>query len=91
MKIFIAVIVAAIVIGGLVGGELMGQTFSLTGAVIGGVGLASVLIGLGAFFDAQEKKNRKKKLTPEMRAVFDRMAVRMSETVKNQSDRNRNH
>ncbi len=91
MKIFIAVIIAAIVIGGFVGGELMGRTFSLTGAVIGGVGLASVLLGLGAFFDAQEKKNRKKELTPEMRAVFARMAVRMSETAKNKSEINRNH
>lgn len=87
MKIFIGIIIAAIAIGGFVGGELMGRTFSLTGAVIGGVGLASVLLGLGAFFDAQEKKNRQKKLTPEMRAVFDRMAVRMSETTKKQSEK----
>jgi len=73
MKVFIAVIVAAIVIGGFVGGELTARTFMLTGAVIGGVGTASVLLGLGAFFDAQERKRRAKALPPEMRGVFDRM------------------
>ena len=45
MKIFVNVILAATIIGGFVGGELMGRTFSLTGAVIGGVGLAAVLLG----------------------------------------------
>ncbi len=73
MKIFIGVIVAAVVIGGFVGGELMDRTFSITGAVVGGVGLAAILLGLGAFFDAQERKKRKVELTPEIRGVFDRM------------------
>ena len=73
MKIFIAVIPAAVVIGGFVGAELMDSSFSITGAVVGGVGTAAVLLGLGAFFDAQERKRKEKALQPEMRAVFDRM------------------
>jgi hypothetical protein len=73
MKLFIAVILAAIVIGGFVGAELMDSSFSITGAVVGGVGTAAVLLGLGAFFDAQERKRKEKALPPEMRAVFDRM------------------
>ena len=73
MKRFIFVIIAATIIGGFVGGELTDRTFTLTGAVIGGLGLASVLLGLGAYFDAQEKKKRKEDLPPEIRAVFDRM------------------
>ncbi len=89
MKKFIAVIIAATIIGGFVGGELMDRTFSLTGAVIGGIGLASVLLGLGAFFDAQEKKKRKKELTPEVRAVFDRMFGNApSGSTKNQTAQN---
>lgn len=73
MKLFIAVILAAVVIGGFVGGELMDSSFSITGAVVGGVGTAAVLLGLGAFFDAQERNRKEKALPPEMRAVFDRM------------------
>ena|SRR5438094_2247419 len=73
MKRFIAVIVAATVIGGFVGAELMDSSFSITGAVGGGVGTAAILLGLGAFFDAQERKRKEKLLPPEMRAVFDRM------------------
>jgi hypothetical protein len=73
MKKFIAVIFAAIVIGGFVGAELMDNSFSITGAVVGGVGTAAFLLGLGAFFDAQDKKRKDKDLPPEIRAVFDRM------------------
>ncbi len=73
MKLFILVIIAATIIGGFVGGELTDQTFTLTGAVIGGIGLASILLALGAYFDAQEKKKQKNELPPEMRDVFDRM------------------
>jgi hypothetical protein len=76
MRAFVVVFVVATVLGGFVGGELMGATFSLTGAVVGGVGTAAVLLGLGAFFHAQEEKKRKKDLPPEMRAVFDRMIGR---------------
>jgi hypothetical protein len=73
VKLFIAVIIAAIVIGGFVGAELMGNSFSITGAVVGGVGTAAILLGIGAFFDAQDRKQKEKALPPEMRAVFDRM------------------
>lgn len=73
MKIFIAVILAAVVISGFVGAELMDSRFSITGAVVGGVGMLAVLLGLGAFFDAQERKRKEKALSPEMRAVFDRI------------------
>lgn len=79
MKAFIIVIAVATVLGGFVGGELTDTTFMLTGAVIGGVGSAAVLLGLGAFFTAQDEKKRKAvtpALTPEMRGVFDRMLAR---------------
>lgn len=79
MKVFIIVIAVATVLGGFVGGELTDTTFMLTGAVMGGVGTAAVLLGLGALFTAQEEKKRKAEtptLTPEMRGVFDRMLAR---------------
>ncbi len=80
MKIFIAVIIAATIIGGFVGAEFMNNIFSITGAVIGGVGTAAILLGLGAFFDAQEKRKKEKELPPEMRKVFDRMLGQQSPT-----------
>jgi hypothetical protein len=73
MKIFLIVIAFAALIGGFVGGELMDNTFSLLGAVVGGVGLTVTLLGLGAFFTAQEEKKKKETLSPEIRGVFDRM------------------
>lgn len=73
MKIFIIVIIVATIIGGFVGGEQTGQSFSLTGAVIGGLGFASVLLALGAYFDSQDKKISKKEAPKEMHAVFERM------------------
>src|SRR5438477_2280828 len=73
MKRFIAVMVADTVIGGFVGAELMDSSFSITGAVGGGVGTDTIQLRLGAFFDAQERKRKEKLLPPEMRAVFDRM------------------
>jgi hypothetical protein len=76
MKAFVIVLIVATAVGGFVGGELIGTTFSLTGAVVGGVGVGAVLLGLGAFFHAQEEKKRKKDLPPEMKAVFDRMIGR---------------
>jgi hypothetical protein len=75
VRIFVIVLVVATVVGGFVGGELMGATFSLTGAVVGGVGVGAVLLGLGAYFHAQEEK-KKPALTPEMRGVFDWMTGR---------------
>jgi hypothetical protein len=84
MKIFIIVIAVATLLGGFVAGELNGVTFMLTGAVIGGVGTAAVLLGLGAFFTAQEERKRKTvgtpPLTPEIREVFARMAGRPAAT-----------
>ena len=80
MKAFIIVIAVATVLGGFVGGELTGNTFMLTGAVIGGVGTAVVLLGLGAIFSTQDERKRKAggapPLTPEIREVFARMAGR---------------
>ncbi|OQW66966.1 MAG: hypothetical protein BVN29_04835 [Nitrospira sp. ST-bin5] len=73
MKIFLVVIVVATLIGGFVVGELMDKTFSLLGAVVGGVGLTAVLLGLGAFFTAQEEKKKKETLPPEIRGAFDRL------------------
>lgn len=82
MKAFIIVLIVATVLGGFVGGELTGNTFTITGAVIGGVGTAAVLLGLGAYFTAQEERKRKARapvLTPEIRGVFDRMLARSAE------------
>jgi hypothetical protein len=73
MKLFIGLIIAAAVISGFVGAEITGDDFSITGAVIGGVGVFGALMGLGAFFDSQEKKRRAREVSPEMRGVFDRM------------------
>jgi hypothetical protein len=75
VKIFLMVLVAASIVGGFVGGELTGRTFLLTGAVIGGVGVGAILLGLGGFFSWRTDK-KPKKITPEMRAVFERMAQR---------------
>lgn len=73
MKVFVLVLVAATVIGGFVGGEISDRTFSILGAVVGGVGTATVLLSLGAYFTAQEKRRKKEDLPPEMRQVFNRM------------------
>jgi hypothetical protein len=83
LKLFIAVIIASAVIGGFIGGELTGDTFTITGAAIGGVGLTVVLLSLGAFFSYREDRKRDKQLPPEMRGVFDRM-VSKSNTEKKQ-------
>jgi hypothetical protein len=56
-------------------------TLSILGAVICGVGTAVVLLGLGAYFAAQEKKSPP--LNPEIRAVFDRIVTeKANPTVK---------
>ena len=78
MKIFIVVLIAAIVIGGFVGAEIMGTNFSITGAVIGGIGTFSVLMGLGAIFDAQEQRKKKKEQPKEVRELFDSMLGNIS-------------
>ena len=74
MRAFVIVLVVAAAVGGFVGGELMDASFSITGAVVGGVGVGALLLGLGAYFHSQEERKRSKQnLSPEMRAVFDRM------------------
>lgn len=74
MFAFVIVLIVAFVVGGLVGGELVGGTFSFLSATVGCVGTAVVLLGLGAYFHAQERK-RSGELTPETRSVFDRMVT----------------
>lgn len=74
MVIFVIVLIVAFVIGGFAGGELTGRTFSFLGAAVGCVGTATVLLGLGAYFHAQDRR-RSRDLTPEMRGVFDRMVT----------------
>ena len=73
MKILIVVLIGATVIGGFVGAELPYTSFPITGEIIGGVGTFSILMGLGAFFSAQDRKNSGKELPQVMREVFDRM------------------
>lgn len=71
MKLFLGILLVVTVIGGFAGAEVLNTSFSILGATIGGVGTTAILLGLGAYFDAQEKKSPK--LPPEMRGVFDRM------------------
>lgn len=71
MKLFIGILLAATIAGGFAGGEILETSFSVLGAIVGGVGTAAVLLGLGAYFDAQSKKSPE--VPPEMRSVFDRM------------------
>jgi hypothetical protein len=71
MKLFIVVLAGAVFIGGFAVGEVMHVSFSIFGAVIGGVGTAAVLLGFGAYFASKEKKSSP--LNSEIRAVFDRM------------------
>lgn len=87
MKLFIAILFAATIVGGFVGGELSGATFTLTGAVVGGVGTAAVLLGLGAYFASQERRKRDTDLPPEMRAVFGRMMGKESAPPSPRSQR----
>lgn len=58
MKAFVVVIIASAIIGGFVGGELSDQTFLLTGAVIGALGVGGTIFGLGWFFTQQDAKKR---------------------------------
>jgi hypothetical protein len=73
MKLFVIVLAVATIVGGFVGGEVSGSSFSILGAVVGGVGTATVLLSLGAYFTAQEERRKRETLPPQMRAVFDRM------------------
>lgn len=85
MKAFIIVIAVATVLGGFIGGELTESTFMLTGAVVGGVGTAAFILGLGAYLSAQDEVQRKAgslSLTPEIRGVFERMVARTAEQMQ---------
>lgn len=75
LVIFVLVLFIAALVGGLVGAEWSDydRTFSATGAVVGAIGTAGVLLGLGAFFDRQERRKRQQKLPDDVRGVFDRM------------------
>lgn len=90
MKIFVLVIVAAVIVGGFAGGEATGRTFSILWASVVGVSTFAVLMGLGAFFHYQEKK-KKTEITPEIRAVFDRMTGKQpyknDRTARSKSER----
>jgi hypothetical protein len=74
MKLFFALIAASALICGFVGGLIFGQVFSVLSAVIGAVGLATVVLGLGAILTGREDRNAKGKVPPDIRAVFDRMS-----------------
>ncbi|MCI5057100.1 MAG: hypothetical protein MRY83_13385 [Flavobacteriales bacterium] len=71
MKLFIGILFAAAILGGLAGGEISSTSFSVLGMIIGGVGTAAVLLGLGAYFDKQA--NKQADLPDDVRDIFDRM------------------
>ncbi len=56
MKIFILVLIVAALVGGFGVGQITGDMFSILGAAAGGVGTAAILLGLGAYFDHQDRK-----------------------------------
>lgn len=74
MKLFLALILISAIICGFAGGWISGQTFSILAAVIGAVGLAAVVLGLGAILTAREEKKASGKVPPNIREVFERMA-----------------
>lgn len=71
---FVGVIIAATALGGFIGGEITETTFLLTGAAIGGIGTGTVLLALGAFFDAQDRRRKKE--------IFDTMLRRKQREVE---------
>lgn len=83
MRVFVIVIIVSAILGGLIAGELTDNEFIVTGAVAGGLGVAAVIFGLGAFFSAQDerRKSGSSVITPEVRAVFDRMLGEAKELV----------
>jgi PAB1-binding protein PBP1 len=70
MKLFLLILFISTILGGFVGAEIADTSFSIIGAVIGGIGTAVVIYSVGGYFDTQNKKSE---LPPEMHAVFDRM------------------
>ncbi len=71
MKLFLGVLLAATIIGGFAGAEIFDTSFSIIGAVVGGLGMGAVLLGLGAYFSSNDSKSSKP--SPEMQGIFDRM------------------
>ena len=71
MKLFTGILFAAAILGGFAGGEISDTSFSVLGMIIGGVGTATVLLGLGAYFDKQA--NKQSDLPDDVRDIFDRM------------------
>lgn len=76
--LFFLVLAVCGVIGGFVGAEwsVHDRNFSPTGALVGAICTAAVLLGLGAFFDRRDRKRRQKVLPDDIRGVLDRMTGR---------------
>lgn len=83
MRLFIAILIGMAVLGGMAGAEITGNGFSIIGALIGGIVTATVLLGLGAYFTAQEEK-KKAYIPDEVRAVFDRMITGQENPTQNE-------
>jgi hypothetical protein len=76
--LFFLVLAVCAVIGGFVGAEWSDydKNFSPTGALVAAIGMAAVLLGLGAFFDRRDRQKRQKVLPDDIRGVLDRMTGR---------------
>lgn len=85
MKIFILVLVIASLVGGFGVGQVAGDTFSILGAAAGFVGTAALLLGLGAFFDYQDRK--KPKRDTGLDHVFDSMITGKTNPSKNEIEK----
>lgn len=83
MRLFIAILIGMAVLGGMAGAEISGNGFSIIGALTGGIGTATILLGLGAYFTAQEEK-KKADIPDEVRAVFDRMITGQNNPTQEQ-------
>ena len=80
MRKFWALLIIAFVLGGLIGAEIKETSFSILGATIALVLTASVVLGLGAYFDHQEEKKKNKDIPPGVRRIFAGMSSAMQET-----------
>lgn len=73
MKLLVIFVLLAFILGGLIGGEITDRDFSITGAVIGSIGVFVIIFCLGWFFYEQDRKRKKVDVSPEVREIFDRM------------------
>lgn len=71
MKIFLVFLVVAALVGGFGVGQVSGSLFSILGAAAGFVGTGALLLGLGAFFDHQDKNIQQRDTSLDH--VFDTM------------------